>query len=61
MGWLFDLTDERGPIFAVFRREAQEATAALAEHLVDAGTVADMQHAADLIWHVEPVAVAVVW
>ena len=60
-GWVFDLTDVRGPVLAVLRRTEVDAGTALAEHLVDAGSVADAQEAIDLTGHVDPIPVAVIW
>lgn len=61
MGWLFDLTDARGPVFAVLRGDEAEARHALAAHLADAGPVGDADEALALLAEVKPDAVAVVW
>jgi hypothetical protein len=60
-GWLFDLTDARGPIFAVLRGSKAEARAALVIHLVDTGAVAELNDAAQLLVDARHDAVAVVW
>lgn len=60
-GWLFDLTDVRGPIFAVLRGDEREAHTALSAHLVDTGAVVDLDEAAQLLHDARPEVVAVVW
>lgn len=61
MGWLFDLTPHRGPVFVVLRGDSVTALDALALHLVDAGSVASPHDAAELLTDALAQPVAVVW
>ena len=59
--WLFDLSERRGPSFAVLRRHEDEARVALGLHLADSGAVVDLEDAIELLDGVNPHSVTVVW
>lgn len=59
--WLFDLAAVRCPQFAVLRGDEVEARDALVDHLVEIGSVADREEAAELLADAEVGSIGVVW
>jgi hypothetical protein len=61
LGWQFDLSTSRGPIFVVLRADSAAALEALRFHLVAAGAMASEADASELLTDTRPEPVEVVW
>jgi len=59
--WLFDLAAARGPQFVVLRGGEDQAREALTDHLLDIGSVADRDEAAELLADADVESIGVVW
>jgi hypothetical protein len=59
--WILDLTEVRGPLLVVLRREGRDAVQAAIAFLVEAGVVSGATEALELIDQADLRPVGVVW